>query len=446
MSGRACIPLRRSAFAWRHRVQRLPRNSVTPPQPSAARPPAAWWLRRNSVTPPQPRHQFGNAHATARPGGSADVAASMLVGMNTPLPADDHGLILFGNVRELGRQSELYAAVADGTIERVRRGVYRTAAAAVDPEADAPAAADAERLAYLTRVHAAARAFTAPVFTSYSAAALMGLPIIGPWPIEVFTLSRDPHGSRRKGVVTVARTRDVEIVMVDGCAVTSVEFTLLQLARHAPLVAALTAADAALHVPRFGGAPPRISLEQLRAEHDRLKPYPRSRRADAVLQRTTTLADTPLETASRLLIEELGFAQPELQHELWLPELGKHAFLDFYWPEVNVGAEADGRGKYRSAMPRRDVMRSSNGAGSLQRWPASSAEAEVAAAAALAAAAAAKRAADLVIGEKDRENAIRRQVAGFDRWDWGEMRRKEPVAARLTALGVPRVRRRIILI
>ncbi|RXZ72672.1 hypothetical protein [Agromyces albus] len=365
--------------------------------------------------------------------------------MNNPLPADDHGLILFGNVRALGRQSELYSAVAAGTIERVRRGVYRNVIAAVDTEADAPAGAEADRLAYLTVVRAAARAFTAPVFTSYSAAALKGLPVIGSWPSEVFVLSRDPQGSRRKGVVTVARTRDVEIVMVDGCAVTAVEFTLLQLARHAPLVAALTATDAALHVPRFGGAPPKTSLERLHAEHERLKPYPRSQRADAVLQRATTLADTPLETGSRLLIEELGFAQPELQHELWLPELGKRAFLDFYWPEVNVGAEADGRGKYRSALARRDATGSSNGMGSPQRWPASSAETEVAAAAALAAAAAAKRAADLVIGEKDRENAIRRQVAGFDRWDWGEMIDKDPVAARLAALGVPRVRRRIIL-
>lgn len=380
--------------------------------------------------------------------GRADATGpTILIGMNEsldPLPEDAHGLILFADVRERGRQSELYAAVARGTIERVRRGVYRKAVRSVDPEIDATGDADPERLAYLTTVRAAARAFTSPVFTSYSAAVLLGLPIIGPWPDEVFVMSRDQHGSRRHGVVTVARTRDIEAVVVGDCAVTSVEFTLLQLARHAPLVAALTATDAALHVPRFGDAAPMTTFERLRAEHERLRPYPGSRRADAVLLRATTLADTPLETGSRLLIEELGFAQPELQHELWLPELDRRAYLDFYWPGVDVGAEADGRGKYRGSLPQRDRSRSSSGAGPARSrlgWGAR-AESNVAA----VASAAAKRAADAVISEKERENAIRRQVAGFDRWDWGEMRRKHPVAARLDRLGVPRVRRPVILI
>ncbi len=196
--------------------------------------------------------------------------------------------------------------------------------------------------------------------------------------------------------------------------VTSVEFTLLQLARHAPLVAALTATDAALRVPRFGDAAPLTTLQRLRAEHERLKPYPRSRRADAVLDRATPLADTPLESGSRLLIEELGFATPELQHELWLPELGRRAFLDFYWPEVGVGAEADGRGKYRGAQEvRRDS--SSTGGTSHSGRPAeaplavgTSEGADIVAAAATAA----RRAADAVIDEKDRENAIRRLAFG----------------------------------
>jgi hypothetical protein len=251
----------------------------------------------------------------------------------------------------------------------------------------------------------------APVFTSYSAAALLDLPIIGPWPCEVYLLSKDAHGSRRPGVITVARTRDIAIDVIDGCAATSAEITLLQLARHAPLIDALTATDAALRVPRFGAARPLTTLASLQDEHARLKPYPGSRRADAVLLRTTALADSALETGSRLLIEELGFAEPVLQHELWLPELGRRAFLDFYWPEVDVGAEADGRGKYLGVLAHAD----------------------------------ARRAAEAVIREKERENAVRRQVSGFDRWDWGEFRRKTPVFTRLTELGVPRVRRSITL-
>ena len=357
--------------------------------------------------------------------------------MRHPLPTDQHGFIRFGDVRAQGRQAELRAAVARGEVESARRGLYRTTSAA--SRGGLRDRGEGGRLAYLSDVRAGARTFDAPVFTSYSAAVLLGLPIIGAWPSEVFILSRGEHGRRRSGVIEVARTRPTDVTEIDGFMVTSVEFTLLQLARHAPLVAALTATDAALRVPRFGDAAPLTTLGRLAAEHERLKPYPRSRRADAVLTRATSLADTPIETGSRLLIEELGFAAPELQHELWLPELGRRAFLDFFWPDVRVGAEADGRGKYRGET---DAIGGTRGDGanvvdlSVER-----SQHEV-----VSAAAAARRAADAVIGEKDRENAIRRQLSGFDRWDWIEMQRKHPVEARLVRLGVPRMRPRTILI
>jgi len=298
---------------------------------------------------------------------------------------------------------ELRAAVARGELVPERRGVYRTA--------PAPSAGPAHQLArtrddYVATVRAVGRTFSAPIFTSYSAAVLLGLPIIGSWPREVYLLARGPNGRRRSAVVEVARTRPVALSEVDGMAITTVEFTLLQLARHAPLVAALTATDAALRVPRFGTAEPLTTIERLRREHERLKPYPRSRRADAVLDRATHLAETPLETGSRLLIEELGFATPELQHELWLPEFGTRAFLDFHWPDVGVGAEADGRIKY-DGDPRRAVA--------------------------------------AVVAEKNRENAVRRQLRGFDRWEWDEMIAKHPVEQRLLRLGVPRVRRPTML-
>jgi hypothetical protein len=369
-------------------------------------------------------------------------------GMAHSLPIDEHGFIRFADARAQGRQSELLAAVARGELEAARRGVYRASASAPHRDGGPQSVAERERLAYLSEVRSVAYAFASPIFTGYSAAVLLGLPIIGKWPSEVFILSRGGHGRRRSGVVEVARTRPVDVIEVDSCVVTSVEFTLIQLARHAPLVAALTATDAALHVPRFGDAAPLTTLERLRAEHERLRPYPRSRRADAVLDRATMLADTPIESGSRLLIEELGFAEPELQHELWLPELGKQAFLDFYWPEVGVGAEADGRGKYRRTLDVRSVARSSGGwVGTRHRDEAAVADGAAAASRAVEqAAAAARRAADAVIDEKDRENAIRRQLTAFDRWDWADMRRKHPVEARLVRLGVPRVRRPIILI
>ena len=321
--------------------------------------------------------------------------------METEFPATDHGFVLARDMRAIGREQELVTAVRSGALERVRRGVY---ARPCPPEEAARSKSEQDRNRYLRLVRASSLVLQRPIYTSYSALVLAGLPIVGPWPREVYVLSRDAHGHRRNGVVEVARTHAPEHATSGGLATTSMEHSLVQLCRQAPLAAALTATDAAARVSRgFGSPPPLITLDDLRREHDRLRPYPGSRRTDAVITRATTDADTPLETMSRLVIEEFGFAPPVLQHELWLPELERLAYLDFYWPEVRAGAEADGRGKYRGVHVDASVER--------------------------------------VIAEKDRENAIRRQLDGFARWDWPEMWRRHPIEERLRQAGVPRVRR-----
>jgi len=215
--------------------------------------------------------------------------------MPSELPTTLHGFVLARDMRAAGREAELYAALQSGRLERVRRGVYSV------PQLDDGrlSAAEKDALRYRALVRAAAQSLDRPVFTSYSAVALLGLPILGNWPDSVYVMSRGAHGSRRPGVVSVARTADPRVRYIGGYAVTSVEFTLIQLCRHASLGAALTAADAALHVPRPPGArPPLTTVDRLVEEHERLKPYPRSRRVDEVLRRATTLADSPLETAT----------------------------------------------------------------------------------------------------------------------------------------------------
>ncbi|KRC61917.1 hypothetical protein ASE14_14125 [Agromyces sp. Root81] len=320
----------------------------------------------------------------------------------TDLPLTAHGLIRFDDVRAMGCESELAAALAAGRISRVRRGVY-----APSP-AGSPAGSEGERdaIRYLTEVRAAAETLRRPIFTSFSALALAGLPIFGRWPTEIYVMSGDRQGHRRTGVVSVAGSYDPAHAMQASHVVTSIEFTLIQICRHASLAAALTAMDAALRVSRFGSVRSHTTMAAVRAEHERLLPYRGSRRTEAVLARTTDQADTPLETIGRLVIEELGFEEPELQHELWLPELGKRAFLDFYWKGVDAGGEADGHGKY---------LGRANTTGAV---------------------------ASAVIAEKERENAVRRQVRAFDRWDWSETLRRTPLDRRLTAMGVPRTRRR----
>ena len=325
--------------------------------------------------------------------------------MALDLPCDENGFHLARDARAVGRESEFYQAIRSGELERVRRGVYVRRDG--PHKHGSPAERDAHR--YLALVRASAYALERPVYTSYSAAALMGLPIVGRWPDSVYVMSRDGHGSRRRGVVAVARTHEPVVVRLGELSATSVEFTLVQLSRHASLAAALVATDAALRVSRSANAPPpRTTPALLAAERERLAPFPGSRKTDAVLQRAVTQADTPIETVSRLVIEELGFATPTLQHQLRLDELGRTAYLDFHWPGVEVAGEADGRGKYLG-----DRGNASLGA---------------------------------VIAEKEREDAIRARMRGFARWDWADMWQREPLRAKLVRAGVPVERRRTHLV
>lgn len=315
---------------------------------------------------------------------------------STPLAANRHGLILTRSAREAGREQELYAAACVGEVVRVRSGAFR---APDRPGAiQSRSARDAAR--YRLLVLAAAAKLSMPVFTSYSAIALAGLPIIGRWPEDVYLVSGGAHGRRRPGVVHVAHRLPVALAQTDGIPTTTVEHSLIQLCRHGSLATALVATDAALRQPRFGRNTALTDVERLRTEHDRLLPYHGSRRTEAVLARATAQSDGPLETGSRLVIEEAGFPQPELQHEILLP-VGRK-WLDFYWPEYDIAAEADGDGKYGVSA------------------------AEAAAA---------------VIAEKGREDAIRERVHGFARWDWGDMWSKHPVRAKLLRAGLPIVRK-----
>lgn len=335
--------------------------------------------------------------------------------MAHPFPSDGNGLIASRDVRASGHRGRLHATIAAGELEQVRRGVYRL------PHATHLSERELAARRYRDRVLALERVRPGVTFTGYSAAALLGLPIVGDWPSQVHVMSRDRHGNRRGGVVATADTKGFETSMAAGCLVTSIEFTLIQLCRRAPLVDALAAMDAALHVPNFGKLQPLTTVEQVRAEHERLLPYPGSAKAQAVLARVTTGSSSPLETGSRLVIEEFGFPEPELQHEFWLPELSTRAFTDFYWPDYNIAAEADGRGKYRGG-----ASLSAATPAELARLAAQLEEAH--------------------LREKRRAEALRRQLDGLDRWGWAEMLHKEPVRERLSALGLPSVRRRRALV
>jgi hypothetical protein len=294
--------------------------------------------------------------------------------------------------------AELRTARKAGRISRLRRGIYTSASDWRTASSDARNRA---------RILAVLEQRADAVLTSFSAAAMLGLPIIGEWPDDVFLLSNRTSGRRRNGVIELSRRGDELIVSAGEVAMTSVPRTLVQVARRAPLVTALAMMDAALHVDRYGRREPMCTIEELRAEHAAMLPYPRSARVRLVLERATSLADSAFETLSRVSIEEIGFPEPELQHRVWLPRSQREVFLDFAWPEYAIGGEADGEGKYRVPADR-----------------------------------SAADAVEILVREKRRENEVLgQQWKRIARWDWSEALRRRPLRTILLEAGLPIIRR-----
>ena len=82
----------------------------------------------------------------------------------------------------------------------------------------------------------------------------------------------------------------------------------------------------------------------------------------------------------RALIATMGFPAPELQTRFLMPG-GRRAFTDFFWRDHRHIGEFDGEGKYRDP----DLLRG--------RTPE-----------------------QVLLAEKDREDALRRQCDAFSRW------------------------------
>ncbi|TYL52421.1 hypothetical protein [Agromyces mariniharenae] len=315
------------------------------------------------------------------------------------LPRAAGAVIPSALARAAGVSATLLTARDAGRLVAVRRGVYV-------PSAGRDELASVVR--HREMAFAVAHQRPRVVFAGITAAVLSGMPIVGGAPHDVVVLATGSSGRRRNGVVEIVRRTDAPTLTDDGIAVTPVVDTLIEVARSRPQLTALTMADAALWVPRFGSGHPATTIEALRDAFEARLPFPGSRRVAAVLDRASSRAETPLETLSRLRIEELGFPAPELQLRVDRPHGRGPAFLDFAWPDHGVWGEADGGGKYL-------------GSGVVDRVRRSPAE--------------------IVRDEKERENDVR-SVTGWTcgRWDWDEAWNGGALRRILLQAGLPLVR------
>lgn len=292
-------------------------------------------------------------------------------------------------------------AVRAGKLVKLHRGIY------VDAEVWRTLDADAR---YLARVHAAMRCMSPEAVASHhSAVVAWGLPIIGPWPSDVHLLVARASGGRSDPGVrrhALGLTED-DWTERDGIRVTTLARTVVDVAASAPLYSAVATVDAAIHRPRDGE--PRLTKQELYEEWNRMMPFRGHARALRIIDFAEDGSESTSESTSRVSIALLGFPRPELQRRYTVD--GDNVFADFYFCEADAIGECDGKEKY--------VKPELRGGRSLEQ---------------------------VLLDEKAREDALRRQVRAFRRW--GSREAMTPALLRIKLIemgltqGIPRLRGR----
>ena len=294
---------------------------------------------------------------------------------------------------ELGRY---YRAVNAGELVAIAPGIC------LPTDVWARCSVDDRNLARIRALALTARSTL--VFAAESAAALWRLPIVGAWPDRVTVLGARTGGGRSTRRV-IRRCEGVpdEVWVVDGLATTGLARTVVDVARHATFGVAVAMADRALAVKR-GTDAGALSCTATKAELfgalAALDLVHGSAKAEAVIEFADGDADSAGESISRVVIHRLGFPAPILQ-QVFHDSSGRMVG-DFWWPEVSLVGEFDGRGKY---------LRDEYTKG---RSPA-----------------------DVVLAEKERENRIRALGPTVVRWGWEEAMAPPLLRRKLLAAGLP---------
>ncbi|WP_344755637.1 hypothetical protein [Leifsonella bigeumensis] len=247
----------------------------------------------------------------------------------------------------------------------------------------------------------AGRLRTAPVFSHFAAAALWGIRILGPWPTVVDVTLERASGGRSDGALRRHCTGldGIEVLELDGLALTSPAQTAVDLARELPFADAVVALDSALH--RRRRPTPLATEDQIARVVAATEGNRGYRRALASSGFATSLSDSVEESHSRVQLHLLGFPEPELQRRFALAN-SRHAEVDFYWPDFDHIGECDGRMKYRDPRILQGRTRD-----------------------------------QVFFAEKGRENELRQQVRMFSRWEPRELYPPQQLYDRLVRDGLP---------
>jgi hypothetical protein len=224
----------------------------------------------------------------------------------------------------------------------MRRGVYATKSAVKWAEAD-------QVRQHVLQV-AATRATVGShaVASFHSAAILHRLALLKPKSTVTLTLPPDKPWNRARPANLVFHTAELpgqHVTKLYDLPVTTAARTVADLARTLPFADAVVMADSALHQEKATKA----DLARVLGACAR---WPGIKQARRVVEFADERAESPLESAARVVFDAFGLDPPELQAAIATPQ---NVFrVDFFWREHKLVVEADGLMKYND---RRDLIK-----------------------------------------------------------------------------------------
>ena len=256
------------------------------------------------------------------------------------LAAQQRGAFTWADARELGwTSSAADIARRAGLWNRLYRGVYVHQS-------------DWDRFDAKHRHHCLAQARLLALGRGWcaarrSSALIQGLPLLGlamPQRPQLVSAPKTASLRANNRHERYAALPAADTAMCGGTRVTAPARTVVDLAGTETFRSAVVVADAVL---RAG-----TTREELAAVAARCASWPRGLSAQRVLAFADGLAESPLESISRVAAHELDLPAPELQIEVWVG-LERIVRADFLWRSFNTIGLADGAVKYNS---REDVM------------------------------------------------------------------------------------------
>lgn len=232
--------------------------------------------------------------------------------------------------------------VRDGTLRRLRPGVYGPAASLARAPRDQKAG-PGEELLQVAAVLAATVAQSAG--SHRSAARVYGLGLVGrdPKPVTEITLvpaGRGGHADRPGVRVHIAALPPGHVVSYRGVLLTSVSRTVIDLARVLPFAEGVAVADSALHARL-------TSKGELGAVLADCPRWPGLKQAREVAAFSDARSESVLESLSRAAFHQAGLPPPDLQ--VWVGDDGEViGRVDFLWRRYRTIGEADGAFKYQT--------------------------------------------------------------------------------------------------